>query len=256
MNGAAGSDYERAGGVLILTAVILLLVAVLTNRGDLTSATLILCGVGSFVTGLFILTFSRNEPFDRRIAALLPVQGQIEICTMCADLGLHGTGYLLPPSDKRNLTHFIPVAEFHSPVFAGESIFIIERDGNCGVSLIPAGAPLLAHLEMEHGLVIPADETGLLVAIQEVLETVLELGDQVSVFRSGETIVVTITGYHLIEGCEVVKAQSPKCCTTYPCPVCSLIACLLSRGTGKVVTLEQVDGEDRNLRLVYAFALL
>lgn len=255
MTGPAVADYERTGGALILGAVLLLLTALLTNRGDITSATLILSGTACFVSGLFILTFTKSDPVDRHLAALLPAQGQIEICTICADLGVHGSGYVLPPTKSRPLTHFIPVGDYRPPQLEKNSVIVIEGEGSCGVALTPSGTPLLDMLARDHSLVIPPDEPGLLAAIREVLLSVLELGDRITVTRSGESIIVTIASYRLVEGCKVVQARSPTCCTTYPCPVCSLIACLLAQGTGKTVTLERVTIEGPDLQLLFGCAL-
>lgn len=255
MSRETGIRYEMTGGALLLGAVLLLLIALLTNRQDITSATLILSGAGCFVSALYILTYSRRDQVDHYIAALLPTQGQIEICSLCADLGLHGRGYVLPPTEHRAITHFIPVAEYHPPHLEPEAVFAIESEGSCGVALTPSGVPLLTLLEQEHGLTIPTDEAGLLTAIEEVLVSSLDMGDEVTVARAGETIIVTLIAYRLIEGCRVVQSRSPACCTTYSCPICSLIACLLARGTGKVVTLERAEIEGQDLRLIYAFPL-
>jgi hypothetical protein len=244
-------DYEWATAGLIGGAVLFVSVGILTNRGDLTSATLVLSGVACFVAGLYLFTFTRGEPFDSRIAALLPVQGSIEVCTLCADLGAGGNGYVLP-SPTGSLLHFIPVGEFRSPALSEDRTFLIDGDGGHGITLTPAGQPLLTLLEKEYHLNIPREEAGLLSLLEEVGQEVFSLAETVTAVRSGENMVVTLNRYRLIDGCRTMQRASPRCCSIYPCPVCSLFSCLLSQGTGKAITLDQAVLEGPNLRLVYS----
>jgi len=44
--------------------------------------------------------------------------------------------------------------------------------------------------------------------------------------------------YHFIEGCLYALAESPQCCSRYPCPACSLCGSLIAECTKKVVALE------------------
>jgi hypothetical protein len=64
--------YFMAGLLLVATAAVLITIALLTSRGDMTSAVSD-CRMTSS-DGIFILTFSGGEPIDRRLAAILPVQ--------------------------------------------------------------------------------------------------------------------------------------------------------------------------------------
>jgi hypothetical protein len=245
------ADYDLAAAALIGGAVLFVSVGILTNRGDLTSATLVLAGVASFVAGLYLFTFSRGDPFDPRIAALLPVQGSIEVSTLCADLGAGGNGHVLA-TDTGALVHFIPVAEFRPPGPPDGRTFLLEGEGGHGIALAPAGKPLLALLEKEYGLTIPREEAGLFTLLEEVGQQVLSLAETVTAVRSGENVVVELRNYRLIEGCRAMQETSPRCCSIYPCPVCSLFACLLARGTGKAFTLEQTLQEGSSLRLIYS----
>ena len=90
------NDTYLAAFLLLGAAAAALIVATLTGRGDLTSATLVLAGFGSFIAGVFLLALYKGEPMDPAVAALHPVQGTVGIATLTADLGVQGDALLMP----------------------------------------------------------------------------------------------------------------------------------------------------------------
>jgi len=251
------SDYEQASAILIGLATILLGTVFFTNRGDLTSAILALSAIGSFIAAIFILTFSKGDALDPQIASLLSVQGTVTIATLCADLGIQGKGCVIPGvarSGSSQLIHHIPVANYRPFTHISDTAFLMG-EGACGVTMVPAGEPLRSLLEHEYGLTIPTSEQDLFSAIKDICSDVLEIADDVTVTKASETVVVDLYNYHLIDGCRTVRAVSPKCCTVYPCPVCSLMACILAQGLGRPVVFENVvvNQKKGNLQLIYAF---
>ncbi len=235
--------------ILIIAAAVLLIIAAITGRGDITTATLVLAGAGCFIAGVFLLALHKGEPLDPDIVALLPVQGTITVTTLCADLGVQGDARFIPSGDA--VTEVIPVAET-LPVDIGDDYSFITTDGGCAVRITPACAPLLAHLRKKHALEIPGEEEGLLACITEVCDDLLEIAEKTEVIRENENIVVTLNGYRLIPGCREVRAASPKCCTMVACPVCSLIASIIALGTGvpTVIAHAAVDEKRKILRVI------
>ena len=64
----------RAALLLIIIAALLVTTAILTNRGDFTSAMLIVSGLACLLTGVFFATLSGSDPIDLRYLSLFPVQ--------------------------------------------------------------------------------------------------------------------------------------------------------------------------------------
>lgn len=240
------NDYYLAGGVLVAAAAVLLVIVALTNRGDLTSATLVLAGTSCFIAGIFMLTLSKGEPLDTRIVSLLPVGGTIAVSRMCADLGVQGDARFIPANGT--IREVIPVADTVPEKLPEDDTYIAGDQGS-GVLLPPAGLPLLLHLEQAHGLRLPPEEPALLGAIAEVCTDVLEVADRVETSHEGDAVIVTLVGYRLITGCRQVQQESPKCCTMHPCPVCSLVACLYVKGTGRPVTISRVTAEKKDVAI-------
>ena len=90
--------YFIAGLLLLATAAVLITIAFVTNRGDITSAAVVIAGMICAVTGIFILTFSGGEPIDPRLVGILPAQDLINVCRIASDLGITGNAYFLPPA--------------------------------------------------------------------------------------------------------------------------------------------------------------
>jgi hypothetical protein len=96
----------------------------------------------------------------------------------------------------------------------------------------------------------------LLEMIREVGEDVLEVADRVTAQQGSSTITVTLDGYRLIRGCMAVSAESPKCCTANPCPVCSLIACLLAEGLKETLLVEHCSADPDRQSVTAVFSRL
>ena len=100
----------RAALVLIIMAGVLITTAILTNRGDFTSAALVMAGLVCLLTGIFFATLSGSDPLDLRYLGLFSVQGSINLTRTCADLGIQGNACFIPKGrDGRTRTmQFLP----------------------------------------------------------------------------------------------------------------------------------------------------
>lgn len=249
------NDYFMAGATLIAAAALVLTIAYFTNRGDLTSATLVLSGIVSFVGGVFLLALSKGEPFEPGYVGALPAAGTINLSRVASDLGLMGDGVYLPPETKKSsVIQFIPAGSYHGATIR-EDFSFATSDGSEGLVFLPMGLPLFEQLKQDAGLRIPTEETNIFSCIREVCSDVLEVAEEAAVEGSGDAVVVTMRKFRLLSCCAAVRAESPKCCTMVGCPVCSLVACILTEGFGKPCSLSkaQVDEGRGDLTLVYSF---
>jgi hypothetical protein len=237
------------GTALIGAAALLLAVAALTGRGDMTSATLVLVAVGTFVGGVILLTQYRGEPVVPWVAGLATAGPVIDLARLCTDLGFQGNAHLLIRNEE--IVQVVPIRETLPVLPSDDYSFIIEENGG-GVQLQPTGWLLYERLVRDHALVIPEGVDGLCTAIREVGEDVLCLADRIVAAPEGDGIVVQISGYRLYEGCRAVHAVSPKCCTMIGCPVCNLFACMAVAGLHRGCTLEHVsiDDHEQSVKLV------
>jgi hypothetical protein len=220
--------------------------------GSLSAAALLIGGAGCLIGGIFSFALAKSKPLDDAAAGLLFAQPTVSICQCAADLGVRGDACFVP--GERGVWQFVPVSAGAQPGKPPKDTFAIG-DEQRGIWLTPASAPLMRALTRDHSLVIPGEEEEIFGVIREVSMDVLEIADRASADRSGEGVCVTLAGFRLMEGCRRVRAASPKCCTMNPCPVCSLIACMLAAGLGRPVAIDRisVENDTRTIRLCLSY---
>ncbi len=240
------NGYPFSALVLIALAVVLMVIMLITNRGDITSATLIIAACACFFAGIFTLTFSQDEGVNRKMVPLLSVAGMVSHSRVCADLGISGNACTIPAENysPAGVAQFNPVSPDDLPTEISDDVTYYTGSNEKGLLSVPAGAYLLRMLEKDFSFMIPGEEGALFEAIQDVLCDSLEVCTSASVSRSGESIVAELTGYALFQGCMAVREESPKCCTLAPCPVCSLVLCILTKGMQKRYNLQSVVVDD------------
>ncbi|MFA5268027.1 MAG: hypothetical protein WC379_08640 [Methanoregula sp.] len=237
------NPYYRAALILLVAAMVLVTVAVLTGRNDLISAALVLAALTCLLTGIFISLLSTGDPVDSRYTSLLAVPGSISLSRVAADLGILGNACIIPKNTNgmSDTMQFLPVSEYDgSPLPTDTFVATVTA---AGLLIVPSGSHLLRKLENADNLAIPREIAAIGDLIQEVGVDVIEVADRVTVSEDGGQIIVTMAEYRFLPGCRAMAAESIKCCTTNPCPVCSLYACILAEGTGKVVRVERCSAD-------------
>jgi hypothetical protein len=250
------NPYYRASLVLGIAAVILVILAVLTNRYDLTTAALVLAGLTCLITGIFLSLLSTSEPLDARFVSLLPVQSCINLCRVAADLGIQGNAHVVPAGKKgMNTTmQFIPVADYDGSVLPQDTF--VDGTTTAGLLVPPSGYPLLQEMRGATMLAIPEDGPALHELLKEVMTDVLGVAERGTVRRDGSTVTITLEGFRLLPGCTAMNAESPACCTMNPCPSCSVMACILAEGTGAVVRAERCSPDREKKSVTAIFTLV
>jgi hypothetical protein len=243
------SEFVGAAA-LIGAAALLLLVAALTGRGDLTSATLVLVGVSCFIGGVFILTQVQGWSVSPKVAGLATVDPVINLTRLCSDLGLQGDAHLFLHDEK--IVHIVPIGELPPKTLPPDDYSFISAEFGGGVQMLPQGRTIYDMLVSDYNLVVPGGMEGVCTAIREVGEEVLELAEKVEAVPDGDLIVVRLLGYKLFDGCIAIRATSPKCCTMIGCQTCSLFACITVAGLGRPCKIENVstDEKERSVRLL------
>lgn len=249
------STNQAAPLLLLGAGAILIGVALFTNRGGITSASVVIAGAICFFSGVFFLTFAGEETFDTKIISLLPVQGTINLCRITADLGIHGNAWFLPEGyhEETGVQQIVPVAQYDKKPVSGDS-FIVAGCG--GVLVPPACAALLSDLRARCSLTVPAEAAGVDALFAELGTEVLACADAVHVARRDNLVTVTLVGYRFVEGCRETARESPRCCTMYPCPVCSLFAVILAESINKPVEMIRCEPAEKgdNVTAVFSYS--
>jgi hypothetical protein len=250
--------YTTAALILIGLSVVIMGVLFATNRGDFTSATLILIAFSSFLIGLFIFSFHRDDRVDHNVAAALAVPYTTALSRILADVGVSSPAHFIPVPDDG--TFPAPVMQFN-PVgvkvpenFKKDLTFLTEVEGP-GVLTVPSGIPLFNFIKRDQKFTIPLTESDLYNAIHEVLGDLLEIAGDVVVTRSGDAIMMTLKDYKLLLGCFTARNESPLTCLVAPCPVCSLAGIIMALGSKKISYMQQTVIDERSGTLEVYFGL-
>lgn len=230
-------------------------IALFTDRGGITSAAVVISGTICFFAGIFILTFAGEETFDTQMISLLPVQGTINVCRMAADLGIHGNAWFLPEKyhQESGILQVIPVSQYDGKPVTGDSFLIT---GSGGVLMPPACTPLLLDLEERCSLTAPTDPAAFDALFKELATEVIGCADAVTVIRRENLVTVTLTGYRFVRGCREIARESPRCCITNPCPICSLFGVLLAKGKDTPVEVRRCEPAEKKDEVTAIFAFL
>ncbi len=243
------SDEAKASLALFIAAAASLGLVFITDRADMTSAILVLCGFACFIAGLFILTFHRGGAFPPDICGRLDPGPRIALARIAADIGVDGDAVILKIAGG-DPVQFNPAGASPTPdTFTGSTLVVHE--GAVGLSLPPLAVPLWRHLRDQYGLITPDGIESSLSAFREVLVVSLELADAVATSIEGEDLVIAISGYRLFDGCRIMQNESPKVCTMFPCAVCGLIGLITADATGTAWVYDRIvlSEEDRSVTI-------
>ena len=224
----------------------LLLLSVILGISGITFASrevqgiLILVAFTSFISGVLILTFYQQTTINPAFADLLSVAGILNNCSILRDLKSNSPAQLLFRENiPGGLVQYNPSNESTPLQFQSSDLYGFEASTR-GIVSVPTGLPLLERLESDYRLIIPSVEENLYEAIQEVLVEVLEVAETIQFKRIGNCLSFYILGFRFLPTCLKIQKQSPNCCTVVPCPICSLIACMVSRGLQVPLTFQPV----------------
>jgi len=245
--------YAFAAILLVAAAVILVTLAFVTALGEFVTAALVISGTTCFLTGLFILTFTRGRGIDPRPVGLLTAQRCKNICRIESDLGITGNAYFLPPRVTGELTvmQFNPTLTYSGSNVSAKDPFV--RTGAAGLIMIPDCDIWIQDLKKRNALVIPAKEQELIRLVNEVIGDIFEFASRVTGSYRDNTVTLTFHGYRFIDGCKAIAQESEECCTMNPCPVCALCGAFIAEGTDRIVSLDQcsINSTSRDVTAVF-----
>lgn len=121
---------------------------------------------------------------------------------------------------------------------AGEKVFVKNPKGIC---LVPPGLGLVNLFEKELAKdFIQTDLEYLQEALPKLFVTNLEIASDLEIKKHNNLIHVTITGSVFKDLCKEVKKLG-NVCSSFGCPLCSSIACALTRALGKPIIIEKTE---------------
>ena len=250
------NKYSTAAILLFAVAAVLIDLALISNPQDITTTAFVISGMVCAMTGIFTLTFSAGEPVDPRLLGLLPAQGCINLCRLTHHIGMHGHAYFLPPrvTGESKVMQFNPVSTYDGKQGSEKGSF--REKGPAGLVITPSCDLLIQDLRKRNALVIPDNEENLTQLLRETVEDVFKFAPRVSARWSGSSVSITFHDYPSIDGCKAIAQGFADCCTTSPCPMCSLCGALIAEGKERVVSLDHCAISPSNRDVTAIFSIL
>lgn len=248
MNVPKNTTY-LASGILFASSIAVFIITALTNRGDMTSAVLVLCGFMLLVTGVFILLTAERAPMPAFLTELMPVQGTVNLARAFADLGVTSSTLHRYIPETREVIQINPITGGQIPTLPADTTFVTVGEWN-GVSYPAVSTPLLQKLKKEDHLAVPQKNFEMLsTCLSEVYADYLAVAEKVSAVKNDKSIVVTFEKFAPAALCKTMQEVSPKCCTMIGCPICSLAASLIAESEGADVLSDSavLDGDTLTL---------
>jgi hypothetical protein len=209
-----------------------------------------LVGVVCVFAGAVVLNSARGIS-AKTLQEALNTGGSVD----CRALPRDSITYYLPPEREGDgIMQFVPAPATASPQESKDVAFIGGKSVH-GQYRVPSGMQLFDMLKRSYSLRLPVREEDVLTAIQEVCEDVLEVADRVVPVRREGYVLIELQNYRLLSICTELKQDFPVCCRVHPCPICSLVACMLTEGLGLTCSLEHVHVEPdaRSITLYFVF---
>ncbi len=163
---------------------------------------------------------------------------------MIRTLDYKGKGIYLPPKHPRGFKSgklFISLKEDivtpSTEKIAEDEVFLTNPRGMC---LTPSGQDLTNLFESELGFdFTEVDLTHLQTSLPKLFIEGLEIAEDFEMNMRGNTIHVKIFNSIYKDFCSRARKLSKKVCNSFACPLCSSIACALTRVTGKPIVIEK-----------------
>jgi hypothetical protein len=250
MSGYGRSRYRRLG--LLFCAIGL---AVFLVSTALAVPALIASGFGAFLIGLLLayLSFVPSVPSELLGETLRPAMNNLEALLRRFKVNAYAT-YIHPNSKAASFRVFIPLSEHAaakppSLKNTNEIVIVPSDSGVNGLLLEPPGAGLLALIERESGQEIASVE---LTGLQEVLSVgiirSLELASSIKLTFEGPEVHLLVEGDALWKFTKELAEKAPIMCERIGCPICSLVACALTKSSRRDVRFrgaKHFDGRHR-----------
>ncbi len=247
MNNIISKEYQ-APILLMVIAVFLIVPVYITGRTDLPAATLVVASCACFFGAVFLMVTCPEEGIPADVASFFSTGLMVSYARVAAELGASGSAHFIP--DENKIRQFNPAGNFRK-IPKTDLTAIVPEPENGGIFSVPAGMPVMAHLQRSGKLRIPHDLPDICAAISEAERDLMHAADEVEVTEEGESVVVRFKRFRFMPACEEIRSESLKICEIAPCPVCSLAGCILAAGTRDVWNIEGIaPSPEKNEMLV------
>jgi hypothetical protein len=242
--------------LFLATLAVLITIALFSNDGDFSTSALVISGIVCTMIGIFSFMFASDEPVDLRLIGILHAQELLNLCSLAHHLGIHGGAHFLPPriTGEIRVMQFNPTSTYKGEKGSTEGSF--RETGPPGLVTPPSCDLLIEYLKKRNDMIIPNEEEELTWVLHEIFEDACKFAGRISVKWEDRRVTITFHRYRFYDGCKIIAQKSPQCCTTSPCPACSLCGALIAESRDRVVRLDQCSMNISSKDVTAVFSIL
>lgn len=230
---AKKNEYRSTGFALIILGVLTLAISYFTYNNTKLASILLFAGIGTTYLGIISLFLSPERFVREEIVEKSILSSIIVINNIIQELQIYSKGiYILADNEIKVILPLRP--DYELPEEIPQRTFQVGEPSSMALVLIPLGYSLMQMVEKKG-----ADWSDLTQALNDVLVEGLEIAQSVEVMQ-GSDITVKVNEPVYINLCDKVSKEAPQICDI-GCSFCSLIACIVTKSTGKKIVIEEVE---------------
>jgi hypothetical protein len=212
----------------------------------------------AFLIGVLLayLSLMPTVPSQLVAGALMPTMNNLE--ALFKNLQVNDYATYVGPRDRNKLTSlrvFIPLSsdansKLPKSKITDKILITLDNRGVNGLLLDPPGSGLLVMLERESGQDVGSVElSGLQEALDNGIVKSLELASSLHLTFEDSKAHLVVEGDALWELTRELAEKAPIICERVGCPICSLVACALTKSSHRAVKFQgakHYDGKHKS----------
>jgi len=240
--------------LLIFLGTFFAVVSLIAGQPSL-SALSLLSGIGMVLTAVLLLLLSTDRYLRSDVCDAMSITDTLWIGDMLSRTLPDYRGVYIPdrPAGKVILSMSVlpapGVAHEISQGQTGICSYTFRSDSEeKGISLTPPGHGLYAYVRSIGAKFTPE---GLENELNDAMVFGLEVIKRARVQSSNRFIRVSLQGISNASLCHAIRIANPEICEQAGCPVCSFVGCVVADATGKIIQVQSVATEGKDIYLTY-----
>jgi hypothetical protein len=237
---------------LAIFGLLTLLLWYLTRDESTMSTILMLAGISIVVLACMLYMLSPPRYLQSETADAIALSNTLNVHKLLSLLLIESKGIYVPADDTGLMRVFIPISKNGEmnigSLRPGNETLSVSSSGVKGISLTPPGYELFRYAQ---SIGMSFTRENMETKIQDVMENGMELASSVKITSEGDRIHVTMRNITDRDLCNRIRIEAPGICSRIGCPVCSCVACMIAKGTGRSVRIESVSVDGNTINMAY-----
>jgi len=198
---------------------------------------LIFASLGAVIWGTIIFLATVQKVVKVDLASMHLVNSTLAFDALLSRFGYDGTAVIVPPKTIGDN----PALQISHKTMKGDK-----------TSFTPLGLDLAFFMEKKSPVDLFLLEFDTLTEfLSKMFTDELELASGFVMWRNGDLIQVRMTDFIFQDMCKQIESSSESSCKRLLCPICSSIACLISKATRKSISLDRMSFNPNTIEICF-----